>query len=330
MHLFLFVFLFFSFQYFAQQKGGRWMFENNGNDEATWDLVSNDGSLTGSAFFSDTEPVVQGNYYLSLEDSANYGGITVIDQEELDFLDEDFAASLWVYPIIGYDNPQHLFMKGDRSGAVKVNNYSIRINNEYFEFIVHAESGAKKVVESSFRAINNRWNFIAVYYNYTQSKLYFWNDPQGAPIDTLSFNAPLFPNNNKLYIGTSGENGFKRFWGRIDDLRISNKISDILDYTTNIEFKDNLSNQITFSLNQNYPNPFNPETIISYSLAEPGHVKLDVYNLIGEKIITLINKEIKAGEYQLSFSAKNLPSGVYFYKLQQNHNLAIKKMLVIK
>ncbi|MDZ7765932.1 MAG: hypothetical protein U5K00_16200 [Melioribacteraceae bacterium] len=102
------------------------MFENNGNDEASWDNVDNNGLPSGTALFSNVEPKIQGDYYLSLEDSANYGVFTVADQEELDFLDENFAASLWIYPVESYDNPQHLFLKGDRSGSVKTNNYALK------------------------------------------------------------------------------------------------------------------------------------------------------------------------------------------------------------
>ena len=68
------------------QKGGRWKFENNGNDEATWDLVDNNGILSGAALYSNVVPNIQGDYYLSIEDSANYGVFTTEDQDELDFL----------------------------------------------------------------------------------------------------------------------------------------------------------------------------------------------------------------------------------------------------
>jgi len=316
--------------HFAQVKGGRWMFENNGNDEATWEEVENNGSLSGAAYFQNIAPIAQGDYYLSLEDSADYGAFPVADHSELDFHDENFAASLWAYPTKGYDSPQYLFMKGDRSGAVKPNNYALRINNNYVEFIIHEESGAKKDARSSFKVVENEWIFIAVFYDYNQSKFYMWNDPESAPIDTLDFNASLYPNDIKLYIGTSGQNGYKRFWGRIDDVRISNKVSDIIDNTTNTDLSNSNPHPSKFALNQNYPNPFNPETTIKFSLAEKGFTKLDVYNIIGEKIVNLINSEKAAGEHTIRFNAVNLPSGIYFYRLQQSSRSDLKKMIVIK
>lgn len=319
-----------SSSHFAQIKGGRWMFENNGNDDATWDAFDNNGTVSGSASFQNFTPLAQNNYYLSLEVSVNYGAFTVSDQSELDFHDENFAASLWFYPITGYDNPQHLLMKGDRSGTVKTNNYALRINNQFIEFIVHSESGANQVARSSFQVVENEWNFIGVFYDFDNSKLYIWNNHESAPIDTFNFNAPLFPNDNKLYIGSSGENGYKRFWGRIDDVRISNKVSDIIDNTTNIELSDINSHPFKFILNQNYPNPFNPETTIRFSLLEKGFTKLDVYNLLGEHIFNLVRGEIASGEHTIHFNASNLPSGIYFYKLQQGSHSDLKKMILLK
>lgn len=312
------------------QKGGRWMFENNGNDEATWDLVDNNGILSGAALYSNVVPNIQGDYYLSIEDSANYGVFTIADQDELDYLDENFAASLWIYPVVAYDNPQFLFMKGDRSGTVKKNNYAIRINNEYIELIVHSESGANSVARSSFKVMENGWNFIAVFYDYSQSKLYIWNDPVSAPVDTLDFTAPLFPNNDKLYIGTSGENGFKRFWGRIDDVRIGNKVEDIIDIATSTEFPENKNLPLIFKLSQNYPNPFNPVTVIKFSLMKKGFTELTVYNLLGIQVAVLVNNELDEGQHEVRFNARDLAAGVYFYRLQQGNHSEVKKMILLK
>lgn len=328
---------------FGQTKGGRWMFENNGNDVAVWDNIDNNGSLSGTALFSNVEPKIQDDYYLSLEDSADYGVFTVPDQEELDFNDENFAASLWVYPVEGYDNPQHLFLKGERSGSDKTNNYALRLNNEFLEFIVHSESGAKKVARSTFKVAKNEWNFLAVFYDYNNSKLYMWNDNQSIPIDTLDFDAPLFPNSNNLYVGTSGENGFKRFWGRIDDLRIGNKVSEIIDEVTSVEHSESKNLTLNFSLSQNYPNPFNPATTIRFTVPTPpissplakgrtkeGFVKLIVYNTLGQQVATLVDEQKAPGSYEIKFDASNLSSGVYFYKLQAEDFASVKKLMLIK
>jgi len=81
---------------------------------------------------------------------------------------------------------------------------------------------------------------------------------------------------------------------------------------------------------QNYPNPFNPSTLIKYSVPENGFVKLSVYNLIGEEVSLLVNEEVDAGFYEVTFNAVNLPSGIYFYRLQAGNIIQLKKMVLLK
>ncbi|MBU2471836.1 MAG: T9SS type A sorting domain-containing protein, partial [Bacteroidetes bacterium] len=71
-----------------------------------------------------------------------------------------------------------------------------------------------------------------------------------------------------------------------------------------------------YSLSQNYPNPFNPTTTINFSIPKSGLVTLKVYNILGQEVASLVNEEMKAGNYRVNFNANGLASGVYFYKLQ--------------
>jgi hypothetical protein len=84
----------------------------------------------------------------------------------------------------------------------------------------------------------------------------------------------------------------------------------------------------TFSLAQNYPNPFNPSTTINYRLPKDGFVNLKIYNVLGKEIITLVNKEQKAGEYTAHFDASGLSSGIYFYELRVGGNFHEAKKMV--
>ncbi len=85
-----------------------------------------------------------------------------------------------------------------------------------------------------------------------------------------------------------------------------------------------------YALDQNFPNPFNPQTNISYSLMEAGFVTLKVYNIMGQEIATLVEKDMQAGHYSIAFVANGLPSGVYMYRLQVNDFSANRKMLLLK
>ncbi len=85
-----------------------------------------------------------------------------------------------------------------------------------------------------------------------------------------------------------------------------------------------------YVLYQNYPNPFNPETAISYQLSASSHVSLKVFNNLGRVVATLVNEEEQAGKYTVTFDAKNLSSGVYFYTLNANGFAITKKLIHLK
>jgi len=107
-------------------------------------------------------------------------------------------------------------------------------------------------------------------------------------------------------------------------------------YNTGIEDKESSHHPYQFGLAQNYPNPFNPATTIEYSIANPGLVKIEIYNLLGQRIKSLVNTHQAIGNYKLSFDASELASGMYFYRLKvMNSNntssyTKVRRMLLLK
>lgn len=86
----------------------------------------------------------------------------------------------------------------------------------------------------------------------------------------------------------------------------------------------------TFKLFQNYPNPFNPSTTIQYEIPKESFVKIIVYDILGREVEELLDEEKPAGEYEIKFNAKNLPSGIYFYQLKARTFIETKKMIFLK
>jgi hypothetical protein len=84
------------------------------------------------------------------------------------------------------------------------------------------------------------------------------------------------------------------------------------------------------SLFQNYPNPFNPTTTIRYGLPNRSHVTLTVFNTLGQQIAQLQNGEQEAGYHEVKFDGANLPSGMYFYRMQAGNYVETKKLLLLK
>ena len=86
----------------------------------------------------------------------------------------------------------------------------------------------------------------------------------------------------------------------------------------------------SFMLNQNYPNPFNPSTSISYSIPQESFVTLKVYDILGNEVQTIVSEKQPAGNYDVSFDATDLPSGVYLYTLDAGSFVMTKKMILLK
>jgi hypothetical protein len=85
-----------------------------------------------------------------------------------------------------------------------------------------------------------------------------------------------------------------------------------------------------YALHQNYPNPFNPTTTIRYDLPRDGQARLTVYNLLGREVAELVNERQSAGRYEVRFEAADLPSGMYFYRLESGTFVQSAKMILMK
>jgi hypothetical protein len=85
-----------------------------------------------------------------------------------------------------------------------------------------------------------------------------------------------------------------------------------------------------FELHQNYPNPFNPATTISFTLGKGGFTTLVVYNVLGQKVATLVSGNVSAGRHDVKFDAGTVSSGMYFYRLESGNLSSVKKMMLLK
>ena len=106
----------------------------------------------------------------------------------------------------------------------------------------------------------------------------------------------------------------------IDDLSFSNATA----------VNNKIKIPFAFSLKQNYPNPFNPSTMIEYQIPRRSYVVLSIYNILGSKIVDLVNEEESSGIYSIQYNASNLPSGIYYYVIQAGSFHQAKKMMLLK
>jgi hypothetical protein len=115
-----------------------------------------------------------------------------------------------------------------------------------------------------------------------------------------------------------------------DEIRLDTSWAKVSGALTGVDDKQGNAQPSEFELVQNYPNPFNPTTQINYAVPQSGYITLKVYNLLGQQVATLFEGVRSVGNYQTTFNASNLPSGVYFTRLQAGSVSITKKMLLMK
>jgi len=119
-------------------------------------------------------------------------------------------------------------------------------------------------------------------------------------------------------------------------VRTNDPVNPLIEVPITLNVGVEVSNEmedrpVRMELSQNYPNPFNPSTTISYSLTEAQTVNLEVFNIQGQKVATLLSDErISAGSHQVTFDASSLSSGVYIYQLKTGTQTLTKQMVLIK
>jgi len=153
------------------------------------------------------------------------------------------------------------------------------------------------------------------------AKLYFTTGPTWNPAQACEVDTTLWPPIAKYAF--SDETGSNEFYpifakGALEVKEVSTPTKPTV-----------------FSLSQNYPNPFNPKTIIRFALPKDSRVKLEVYNVLGQKVKTLVDEELTPGLKEVEWDGKDhngfeVASGIYFYRIEANDFSDIKKMVMLK
>ncbi len=273
----------------SQNKGGRWQFEGNGEDSALWDVIQNNGYLQGTASFTATMSAPEGSFCLWLDSASVFDYLKIEDQAELDFENENIAISAWVYPTV-LNDVHFILNKGTQTNTAKATNYAVRIaKSRKLEFLIRDNNNQAQTAASSFTIPLNQWTFVAVYYNYSAGKVYFWHQPSGSPIDSLAFRHDYFSNDGPLSIGSwyrddAAAPSIKDFEGGIDDVRISSHQEDLFATFSDVQEKGMPAMPTTMSY-QIFPNPL--------YLAESDAIKIrgntttaavSIFNLLGQKV----------------------------------------------
>lgn len=327
----------------SQSKGGRWQFENNGFDTAEWDASDDNGELQGSAAYSNTEPLQEGTAYLWLGSANKFDFFKINDSNDLDFDNENIGISAWIYPLIVGDDVHWILNKGDQFPAIKTTNYSLRISKtKKLEFLIRDANNQAQSVASTFDIPSNQWTFVAVFYDFSNRKIYMWNEPASNPKDTLDFNHQFFSNSDPLAIGSwyasnPAAPSIKDFEGRIDDVRISGRREDIFPAASAVAVhneppKINLPQEIEI-----YPNPVSLSqgagTVTLQVNSTPGRDRsIHIFDMLGREVFS---GSVSNGESLFKLNLKDragnyLKAGVYFVRIKDNQQYHFKRFVMIQ
>ncbi len=130
----------------------------------------------------------------------------------------------------------------------------------------------------------------------------------------------------ELKVTVTDANGVKKIANKTVTVDADKNINLAKENNTTVS---NILPKIT-KLFSNYPNPFNPTTTISYQIPKAGNVQIKVYDVLGKEVALLVNEQKEPGRYTVQFDASNLPSGLYFYRMQSGNFTDVRKMLLMK
>jgi hypothetical protein len=332
-------------------------------DGTTWQIFDSQNSpLTSEIIYKITVDNMN-NYWLGVEEGiVKYDGTWTFYNnqnsfygiDDYNFIGADSSNNIWVgtdyYGLYYFDGSDwHMKLKGEFviGGTFQpVVSFAIdKINNLWFALLKEG-GGTGRIL------------------NLIDSTMIFYDSTEiGYDFNMFSYDGIVVDTNNVKWFGTSG--GLLRFDGNEWDMlntsnspipsnwfgsgyvdKRNNKIFGLASFpnitnrglifynedsvTVTSVRNDVFNPPSSFRLYQNYPNPFNPSTTINYSLSSTAHIKLIVYNIIGEKITILKDEIIEAGYHTVTWAPSNVPSGIYFFTLYGGNNTQTKKMILIK
>ncbi|MBN2008794.1 T9SS type A sorting domain-containing protein [candidate division KSB1 bacterium] len=328
---------------FSQSKGGRWQFENNGDDSADWDIIDDSGTLQNQAQYDTLSPLQEGTSFLRLDETIQNDYFKIEDSNDLDFDNENIGISAWIYPLLVGDDVHFILNKGDQFLNPKTTNYALRLSkSKKLEFLIRDANNQAQTVASVFDIPTNQWTFVAIFYDYSASKVYMWNAPTANSADTLDFNQAILTNDDPLAIGswyTSNPTtpSIKDFEGRIDDVRISGRLEDILPLVSTVNgslFESRSSVPAKIAL---YPNPISlSQGNITMCIDGPDYsnFSIRIFNVLGQEIFR--RAFLKGNNPQLvkwnllDDRSNSVNTGIYFVRLENMGHYSVNKFTVVR
>ncbi len=300
---------------------GHWMFESNVADSSDH---GNDGKISGNP-----EYVAGNSEGLAIYLKTNKDFVSIPSSP--DFNITSFTLAVWVKIPQSIPDGWRTIIEHNRWGGNWFGLWK-SANGNKFHFRWGNHGSSKSDFNTTISA--DIWYHVAGTYDPITKTARLYLD--GIPDKVIqNADAPVAAG-SELRIGLNMDNS-EEFKGIIDDLRIYNRVLDdaeIKELLTVTSVKEeNGSNRKSlpeaYTLS-NYPNPFNPVTTINYSIPTDSHVKIDIFDITGHNVKTLVDAKRQAGVYSILFDGTGISSGVYFYRLNTEKYQTTKKMILVK
>lgn len=298
-------------------------FNGNANDESGY---NNNGNVHGASLVTDRF----GNINSAYQFDGNNDFIDVPNSPSLNF-ENSITVNFWLK--VGEFFSREAYPLSHNSWE----RWKISVTNKRIRWTVKTTAGIKDLDSETELVLNNLYN-VTVLYSGSDYEIYI-----NGKLDAIStYSGSILPTNINFLIGQIlPGNNQTNFKGVLDDIRIYNyalsfqEIRNLYDITTTVDEQWNSLIPDQNELFQNYPNPFNSSTIIFYQIKDAAPVNLEVYDILGNRIRSLVNEYKLAGYYSNYWDGKDnsghqVPSGIYFYTLKTKNYNQTKKLVLLK
>ena len=205
--------------------------------------------------------------------------------------------------------------------------YFIYSSGTTFDFVAENTMRVNTVETKSWLATNIQANFH-IELTIQDSLIGKWDQF----VDRVTLYQEYFHTKQLSYSLTQGDTIVYKIYGNHGyaegGLRGVNYVKLTGEAVTDMEVAQSIPSE--FRIGQNYPNPFNPSTTIEFALPHARFVTLNVYNVLGDQVATLISENLSAGTFSATWDASGMPSGVYFYRLTAGEDVQTRKMVLMK
>ena len=313
-----------------------WKMDEAEGDTAKAEIGSLDGILVGTAAWAPEDGLFGG----ALECIDDSGFVTIPGSDGIfDDLGTQFTFSVWI-KVYEFTSDYHGIIVKNNKFFLERNNSSGHGAVNSIHFKCKDETGAQPFNLYGNTLIDDgEWHHIVGIYDTDMAYLYIDNqlDAEGPGSGEMVGYVE-----DPLVIGAKFETNYRNSWnGLIDEVRIYDiaMTADQVDelYYMDIDTKVATNPVVVrdYQLDQNYPNPFNPSTRISFSFPQNAHVSLVVYNMLGQRVKTLMDQSLSMGVHQAVWDGINefgetVTNGIYFYSLRSELGVQTRKMMFLK